>query len=197
MTKSLEEQLGAKYPEKMEQIAEEIGEFGWDRAHRCAIPEGEDGHVWVDEIEMINAANHQVTGVFWLGGVEYGFRAQMGDRNGFEFLEISADGDIPDIKISRPRFALAPHQELVAKAIQEGKGSLLVARWDAMVARNYPSLMRKYHYDRLFAPGEKTERHYREKAAEGDLQIVSEDEAKTVRERLAEASGPVPDFPEL
>lgn len=197
MEHPLEKRLGAKYPEKMEQIAEELGEFYWDREHRCTIPEGEDGHVWIDEIEMINATNHQVSGAFWLGGVEYAFLVEMGDRNGFEFRHLSAGGAIPENKVEHARFALAPRKDLITKAVAEGQGAFLIAKWDEMLKREpYDQLIRKYHYDRMFAPGIKTERYYRDQAAAGHFQIVSEKEAKAMRARLAEANDPVPDLPE-
>lgn len=147
---------------------------------------------------MINATNHQVSGAFWLGGVEYAFLVEMGDNNGFMFRELTADGPIPENKVEHARFALAPRQDLITKAVAEGQGAFLIAKWDAMLKREpYNQLIGKYHYDRMFAPGLKTESHYREKAAEVGFQIVSEEEAQQMRVCLAAANDPVPEFPEL
>jgi len=181
----------------MDEISLDIGELYWDRDWISGIAEGEDGHVFISEIEMINATNYQISGAFWLGGKEYGFLVEMGDNNGFVWREITDEGPIPDARVERTRYALAPRSDIVQKHLQNGSSALLIGLWESFLEREqYKDLIGKYEYDRMFQPGSKIESHYRAKAAEVGFEIVSKEDADATRARLIAASTPAP-IPEM
>lgn len=179
------DELDTKHPGMMEQICEEIAEQLWDRDRSSKLEEGEDGYVWIADIQAINQANHVLVGVFWLGGVEYSFEAESGDNNGWMWRSISADEPIPSIEIQHTKWALEPNSALVDKALRAGQGEFLVAKWDALSGREpYKSLPGKYAYDRFFQPGILIETHYRDLAAKVGFVLVDQQAADETRVRL-------------
>lgn len=179
------ERLESLYPELMEAIGCEIAEQIWDRDRFSEIEEGEDGYVFVFDVQAINACNHVIVGSFWAEGTEFAFEAESGDNNGFVWRMVSPDEPIPDIQIQQTVWALAPNDDLVRKAILSDQGAFLVAKWDAFLQRpEYAQIPGKYGYDRHFAPGLKTERFWKERAAKVGFILVSKEEAEEVRARL-------------
>ena len=84
-------------------------------------------------------------------------------------------------------YALQPEARLVDQAIQSGKGSFLLLKWDA-VLRNLPELAAipgKYAYDRHFQPGIRVEDHWRKAAAKHHFVIVNEETAAETRRQLS------------
>lgn len=182
------EEIENRHPGALDDISLEIAEHLWDRDRTSPLEEGEDGYVWVSDIQAQNATNHEVTGSFWLGGVEYSFRAECGDRNGWVWRFISADESIPDIEIHHTKWALAPNRDLVTQALSDGRGAFLIAKWEALIAREpCKSIPSKYSYDRHFQPGLMVESHWKGKAAEFGFVLVDEETAEEIRRRLKEA----------
>lgn len=181
------ERLCAEYPEIMDAICEEITEQLWDKDRTCPLEEGEDGYVWISDIQAMNACNHALTGTFWVSGKEYSFEAESGDWNGWVWRSVAEGEPVPEIKIHHTVWALQPNDGLVSKAIEAGRGAFLIAKWDAFLQRpEYAKMPGKYGYDRHFAPGLKTERYWRDKAAEVGFVLVDDETAKETRKRLSQ-----------
>lgn len=56
-----------KHPGGLETICEGRGEQLLDRDRTCALEQGEDGYVWISDVQAVNACNHALVGTFWLG----------------------------------------------------------------------------------------------------------------------------------
>jgi hypothetical protein len=148
------EELDAAFPGMLDRIAEEITEQTWDRNRCCPAEAEHDGDVCVTDVQAINACNHVIVGSFWLGGVEYSFEAESGDRCGWVWRSISSDDPIPSIEIHHTKWALQPSREIIDKAVMTGTEKFLLAKWDALRFREpYVSMPSKYAYDRHFQPG--------------------------------------------
>lgn len=138
-----------------------------------------------DRLDAINCRAH---GVIEIDGVEYSFQVQDGNWNGTELLAWDEDKvfehHVPT------KWALQPVARLVDEAITGGRGAFLLAKWDAMLLRQeIASIPGKYGYDRHFAPGLKTEQHWRDAAFKNHFDLVSEEVAAETRGRLAKATG--------
>lgn len=178
--------LHDSHPVLMDKICEEIVESICDPNRTCSIPEGDDGAVYIADIQAINAINHVAVGSFWLDGIEYSFEVESGNHNGFVWRSVSEEAPIPDIKIVHQRYALEPSLEIVSKHILEGRQALLLAKWDAMVAREpFASIPSKFAYDVYFCPTDRVGHYWKAKAAKGGFVITTESEARATWERLA------------
>jgi hypothetical protein len=177
--------LETRFPGQMEAIAELITDMGWDEKVTSEAEEGEDGCVFLFDRVTLNACNHAMTGVFWLDGTEWAFEVESGDWNGWVWRSVSAEGPIPEIDYKPTVFALQPNSTIVAQAVMANQGKSLVAKWDAFLERpEFKDLPRKYMYDRHFAPGIKTERYWKDKAATVGFELVDKDTANETRKRL-------------
>lgn len=178
-----------KYPGKLNDICEEIAEMLWDRARVSSLEEGEDGYVWVADIQDLNVCNQAITGTFWIDGTEYSFEAECGDWNGWVWRSISADAPVPTIEIHHTKWALEPNNELVGDALMKGEGKFLIAKWDALISREpCKSIPGSYSYDRHFQPGGSVETHWKDKAAKYGFVLVDQETANETRARLSGAN---------
>lgn len=101
---------------------------------------------------------------------------------------LSWNDDRPFERHEPTRWTLQPEGELVARAIEAGRGALLLAKWDAMLKQpELAALPGKYAYDSHFAPGLVTERHWRGEAAKRHFVIVDEETAAATRKLLSTA----------
>lgn len=147
---------------------------------------GYGGHpsVTIHERDRLNAINHHASGTIAIEGREFSFQMEDGDRNGTVLL--AWNDDRPFERHEPTRWALAPERQLVEKALEAGRGGLLLAKWDAMLKQpELAALPGKYAYDSHFAPGVVTESHWRGEAARRGFAIVDEEEAAATRTRLS------------
>lgn len=150
-----------------------------DGAHKC---------VTILDRDRLNAINVRVAGIVELDGKEFSFQLQDGDWNGTELL--SWEDDKPFEYHTPTRWALQPDSALVDKALLDGNGPFLLAKWDAMLRRaEIAEIPGKYGYDRHFAPGVVSEKHWRDAAAKHRFEIVSQETADETRAKLARATG--------
>lgn len=134
-----------------------------------------------DEIDAINCRAH---GIIEIEGIEYTFQIEDGNWNGTVLLDWNGDRAFEHHVPTK--WALQPSAALVGDALANDRGKFLVAKWDAMLARDeIASIPGNYSYDRRFAPGLKTEAHYRESAAKHHFVIVAEDQAAETRKALS------------
>lgn len=150
----------------------------------------DDAHsaVTILDRDQLNAINVRVSGIVEINGVEYTFQLEDGDRNGTQLL--AWEDDKPFEHHVPTRWALAPQERLISDAVLSGKGLFLIWKWDVMAARpEIAAIVGKYAYDRHFAPGGKTEKHWRDAAAAHHFDIVTEEHAKEIRRRLSLATG--------
>lgn len=154
----------------------------------AAHDDGAHDAVTILDRDQLNAVNVRVSGIVTIGDVEYTFHLEDGDRNGTRLL--AWEDDKPFEYHVPTRWTLAPQQRLIDNAILNDKGPFLIWKWDAMIARpEIAAIASKYAYDRHFAPGSKTEKHWRDAAARHHFDIVSEEQAGEIRQRLSLATG--------
>lgn len=135
-----------------------------------------------------DAINHTGHGIIMWKGVEYTFTLESGNWNGTVLHEWDGVGEAYEEPVP-VIYTLQPIPELVTQAIVSGKGPFLVFKWDAMVKNlNLNETLRKYLYDRHFAPGIKTSEHYRPIFAKHKVEVVEQEEADATRARLMKAS---------
>lgn len=182
----IEQHEGAGF---VECVAQEITEMMWDRSRVSSVSEGDDGYVNITDMQMINACNHVAVGVFWVGGVEYSFEVESGDRSGFVWRSVSADNPIPEIKIEHTKWALFPTRDIIDAHIANGQAAFLLTKWGLFLERpDVVEICRSYAYDRMFQPGSKTETYWKARAASYGLHIGSEQTSNEVRAWLTKAA---------
>lgn len=141
------------------------------------------GHgVTISDVYAHNACNHTISGIVEHARERFGFVIDSGDRAGTVIREWGPEGDIevyepepPTVYTFVPRDAdLASKSPALFKVYLEWRKQ----SW-------FKEAVRGYNYDRHFAPGVKTERHYRDLADNRGLRIVDEEEAG----RIIKAAG--------
>lgn len=158
----------------MQMMAEATGEYG---AHSC---------VTILEHDRLDAINCRASGIIEIEGEEYTFQMEDGNCNGTVLL--AWESDTPFERHQPTRWTLQPKRDLIDKAIMDGKGPFLIAKWDAMLKRpEIAAIPGKYSYDRYFAPGLKSEQHWKAEAGKHHFELASEETAQETRKRLAEA----------
>jgi hypothetical protein len=157
----------------MQMMAEATG--GW----------GSHPSVTILEHDRLDAINCRASGIIEIQGNEFTFQMEDGNWNGTVLL--AWESDRPFEQHVPIRWALQPSRELVGRALEEGRGPFLILKWDAIL-KNRPDVAAipdKYSYDRYVQPGGKVESHWKQAAAKHHFEIVTEDEAKRTRKRLA------------
>lgn len=154
--------------------------------------EGDDGHIFIADIQNRDACNQDITGSFWWDGVEYSFYCQSGNNAGFVWCEVSADEPIPDIEIHQTKWTIQPQNlgidgDTVERMAEQAK--LRLAVWDVFLKRTEViEKLKNYMYDKHFAPGGRTENYYRDWATSIKAEIVTEETAKETRRYLERIS---------
>lgn len=167
-------------PRDRDDIAETICELMASRERSYGV-EGEDGSVYVSDVQMINACNHLAAGSFWHEGEEWSFLAESGDMNGFYYRELSKDAPIPKINYKPPAFQIVP----IATIRNQAEAKLMLVKIKAFRDRTETKeLLAAYSYDRTFQPGGLIEKHYRDRAAKIGAKIVRSETAAEFDEML-------------
>ena len=127
-----------------------------------------------------DACNHTYSGTFLHEGVEYGFVIDNGNWNGTVVREWGPADDIGTYEAPRPTiYTFIP----INGALKEDSAAM----WGVYLAWRKTEWFRKmehdYNYDRHFAPGGKTESHYREMAAKRGMKIASQEVADEIINR--------------
>ena len=143
-------------------------------------------NVHILERDQLNACNHRAHGIITIGGKEYTFHFESGDWNGSVLL--AWEGDKPFERHVPTRWALQPRRDLIDRAIAGGKGPSLLFKWDSILKNrpNVAAIPGKYGYDCHFQPGGYVERYWRDKAAEHQFEIVTQETADETRTILKE-----------
>lgn len=169
-------------PGPLENIHQTITEMMWNREYKHNIPEGENGHVYISDVVMINACNHISSGSFWWNDVEYSFEYESGDWSGSLFRQISDTAPIPVIDYRPEPLAIAP---LNYAQCTPKNAAFMITKWKLFETReDVQTLLRNYGYDRTFAPGSKTENHYRDKFSKLGIKIVTKSTARDIEAQL-------------
>jgi len=163
----------------MQMMAEMTGGYG---EHSC---------IHILDRDKLDAINVRAHGIIEIDGEEYTFQMEDGNWSGTVLLDWNSGREFE--KHVPIRWTLQPSNDLINKAIEAGKGPFLIWKWDVMLKRpEIAAIPGKYAYDRHFAPGGKTEQHWKAAAAKHRFVIVSEERAEGTRKRLAEATEPLP-----
>ncbi len=86
-------------------------------------------------------------------------------------------------------YALVPSAKLVSKAIAEGRGLKLLAKWDELLSTApWNALAEQFGAAHAKRPGGALEAHHRAKAVEAGFDVVPKAHARALRERLAAGS---------
>lgn len=146
-----------------QEVMERIADAGWNRKG--------DG-VSFKDIHQINACNHVYSGVITHAGEDFGFIIESGDIHGTLIREWGAADEIGTYQSPAPTlYTFAPADDELKQKRPELYGVYLAWRktdW-------FRDKERGYNYDRHFAPGGKTEDHYRAWAASKGMKIVPAD----------------------
>ncbi len=181
MARLTEDELAARIGNgACERVAETIGEMMWDGRTESGPTEeeGQDGHVYLSDVQEIDACNHMASGSFWWGGTEYSFLVENGNWAGFVFRSLSDTTPIPDVEIRRTVWAIAPANWMQCTG---ENADFMLRKWAALKGRaDVKDLIGSFTYDRRVQPGEAINRHYRDKAAKLGAILVSEEEASDI-----------------
>ena len=153
-------------------------------AEATANGEG-SGDVSICEHDRIDMINCRASGIVRIGDREFAFEMEDGNSRGTVLLHWGEE-ERPFVRHEPTRWAVQPNGDVVAKALEAGRGAFLLLKWDAMASRSdVTEIVRAYGYDRYFAPGLVTETHWRGKAAKMGFAIVDEETAAETRRMLA------------
>lgn len=173
--------------EAVERITETISEMMWG-GRRSEGNEGDDGAVYIADVQMVDACNHVAVGSFWIGGTEYSFEVDNGNNAGFVFRKLSADTPIPNIEIHRTEWDVEPAEFPLIETKEQAERFL----WKWGLTRKNADVRKmtgSYAYDRMFQPGGQIESHYRDKAAKFGLRLTSKESVEERRQQIARQFG--------
>lgn len=146
-----------------------------------------------DVVKITNRTRHNAINVTVEGEVTYKeksyyFHLEDGDWNG-TVLRGWEDTGTEWEEYHAPEMAIMPQDHLIAQALNGDNPAFLLQKWELFEKRpDVAQLIRSYGYDSYFAPGVKTETHYRSKMDELKIQIVTKDEADQAKQRLRQAA---------
>lgn len=153
----------------------------YDAGHDC---------VTILERDRLDSINVKAHGIIEVDGEEYTFIVRDGNWDGTVLEAWNEDKTFEPFH--RIQWSLQPRRDIIARAIVEGRGLFLIAKWDALLSKpDVSEIVGKYTYDRMMQPGNLIEGHYREKAAAAGFEIVSKETADETRVRLSEATKPL------
>jgi hypothetical protein len=148
---------------------------------------GTPPNVYLIERDRIDAINCRAHGIITIEGTEYVFQMEDGNYNGTVLLAWESDAVFE--RHEPTLWAIQPTGDLIGRALADGRGPFLLAKWDIMAKRpEIAEIVRGYAYDRYVQPGGQTEKHYRDKAAKHHFEIVTEEMAQETRAVLARAA---------
>ncbi|WP_454813822.1 hypothetical protein [Labrys neptuniae] len=150
-----------------------------DAAH---AKDGRCGNIHVHDVHRHNACNHTYSGTVEHAGEIFGFIVHSGDWNGTDVEEWGPEDDVGTYDPPRPTtYTFVPAN----RTLKFDRPAM----WQVYLQwRDQPWFKEKahgYNYDRHFAPGGKTESHYRDWAASKGLRIVDTEEAQRIIEQPA------------
>ncbi|WP_406586427.1 hypothetical protein [Asaia lannensis] len=176
------EQFCAKYGDDAgTEVMERIGDamFEKDPGDRIKIL----------DVHALNACNHIVDGDIEHAGKWFSFSVESGDRRGTFVREWGAHGSVAGYEPEPPIvYDLMPANRAL-EIKRPGMFGVYLA-WREM--EWFRKLAQSYNYDRHFAPGGKTENHYRAKGAERGLVFAIDADVKAridAFKALAKAKG--------
>lgn len=122
--------------------------------------------------EMINASNHILSGSIYLDDDEWCYSVESGDNNGTVIHEWCREEDYQQYDVPPPVQAILVPQDDFLKQERPEMYKVYLA-WKKLDW--FTEMQRSYNYDRMFAPGLKTEGYWKAKAAEKGLKFEFED----------------------
>lgn len=125
----------------------------------------------------INRLNHVYTGCVLIGDPEdvWEFAIECGNNNGTEILQWCREEDAKTYEPPKPtRYYLVPEDDSLKRCNPSAWRNFLQKR----KLPQFKELESAYNYDRHFAPGLSTARHYQNKASQYKLQFVDEEAAR-------------------
>lgn len=169
--------------ERRQDVMEMISEAAQsDKYHR--------EHITISQRDRQDAINVRAEGVVTIDGREFAFIVRDGNNDGTVLEGWEESGAQVLEPTPRTHWALAPRADLVAAAIEAGKGSFLLAKWDAMLSQpEVAEIPRKYSYDSYVQPGFVVNQHWTAEAAKRGLVLTSKEDADETRARLISDRG--------
>lgn len=166
-----------EYGEKAgEEVMERIADAMWSR-------KGDD-RLRINNFHTLNACNHVADGDIKHDGKWFSFSIESGDRNG---TVIHGWGDLDDVAAYDPPCPIIYDLMPSNRSLEIERPGMFRVYLLWRQEKWFQDLSRSYNYDRHFAPGGKTESHWREKAASRGLIYVPDGE---VKERIAAFNAP-------
>lgn len=162
------EQFCAKYGENAgTEVMERIADAMWDK---------EPGRrVKITDLHTLNAYNHIVDGDIEHAGEWFSFSVESGDRRGTFVREWGAHGSVAGYEPEPPIvYDLMPANH----ALEIERPGMFGVYMAWRETKWFREMAESYNYDRHFAPGFKTENHYRTKAAERGLVFAVDGDVK-------------------
>lgn len=130
----------------------------------CGYTGSSDGVTLLD-VHQHNAVNHTLSGTVDVDGTIYGFIVENGDWNG---TVVRRWGDPEDVSVYQPE---PPGEPLTFVPDWNASPSTIAAWHTLRRTAAFTEKVGAYAYDRHFAPGGATEKHYRAWAAERGLVV--------------------------
>lgn len=152
---------------------ETLCDLGWNS-------ERDSDGIHISSSYQHDAANYTYSGIFTHEGVEYGFIIDNGNENGTVVREWGFAADVGEYKPPKPTiYTFVPNNDM----LKEDQPGLWGVYLEWRKAAWFQEKERGYNYDRHFAPGGKTESHYRDWAASKGMKIVSRETAQEIVDR--------------
>ncbi len=143
-----------------------------------------DGVIILDH-DRFDAINSRAQGTIKVGGREFWFYVEDGNRNGSVLLGWEDGGEPEYSAPCLSRSALAPPLQTMGKHLEAGQAAFLLAKWDAMLSQpDVAEIPTSYDYDRFFQPGAKVRSYWAQRAAMRGFELTDEATAKERRARL-------------
>jgi len=149
---------------------------------------GSHPYVTITDVVHHDVLNLSAEGIVTIGDREFSFTIRSGNNNGSELLDWDTGKGIdrtpPVVEV------IAPVYSRIAEIRSAADAAALLSEWDdaldpaTEIGKNLSGLAGKRAYDRHFAPGTGTSRHWDRKAGERGYEIVEEDVAIDRRKTL-------------
>ena len=161
-------------------FGQEAGDRVMDRITDAECGGSREGVIM--SIHRHNACNVTLSGAITHAGEEFGFVIDSGDWAGTVIREWGPADEVGDYEPEQPTlFTFVPVNPDLARVRPALFRVYLLWREQPW----FKDRVRGYNYDRYFAPGVKTEDHYRAFAASRGLKIATNDEAERIIARAA------------
>ncbi len=138
------------------------------------------------DVHRHNACNSTLSGTITHAGEDFGFVIDSGDWNGTLIRQWGPAEDVEPYEPEPPILYTFVPADPSLRERSPGLFKVYLA-WAKMDW--FKDKVRGYNYDRHFAPGVKTERHYRDWAVSKGLKIAEQDSALALAQGAAPAGG--------